>query len=204
MTAGAERVDALLAALRASDGVAARLRAAEVEQDERWAVLAGAATTPLAVELLIEELDASGTVRRFVRRLLLDEHAVDDVVQDSLVSVASSLAGFDGRSKVSTWVHQIVQRRVVDHLRRQRATTPLPADDLAPSARISSVIATRATVQGAVAALPELYREPVVMRDLHGLEYAEIAGRLDRSLGTVKSQIARGRALVAATLGDHR
>lgn len=158
-TADAERVDGLLTALRAGDGVAARRRAAELDQDERWTVLAGAATTPLAVELLVEEVDATGTVRRFVRRLLLDEHAVDDVVQDSLVSVASSVGGFDGRSKVSTWVHQIVQRRVVDHLRRQRATAPLPENDLAPSARISSIRASRATVQDAVAALPERYRE---------------------------------------------
>ena len=56
------------------------------------------------------------------------------------------------------------------------------------------------TVRDAVAALPDLYRAPVVLRDLDGLTYEEIAQRLGRTLGAVKVQISRGRALVAATL----
>jgi RNA polymerase sigma factor (sigma-70 family) len=194
---------ALVQALRDEDGLAARHAAALLAQEHRWQVLAqeSAAGSALAVELLLEELDSSGTVRRFVRRSLLDADAVDDVTQDSLISIASSIGSFRGASKVTTWVHQVVQRRVVDHLRRQRTTVPLPDDDLALSARISSMIATRATVQDAVARLPQLYREPVELRDLHGLEYTAIADRLGRSVGTVKAQISRGRAMVAATIG---
>ncbi|MFC7405278.1 RNA polymerase sigma factor [Georgenia alba] len=155
----------------------------------------------LATELLLEQLDSSGVVKRFVRGALLDEAAVDDVAQDALISVAGSIGSFRGGSKVTTWVHRIVRNRVVDHLRRQRATAPLPADDLGPSERISSMIATRATVREAVASLPDLYREPVTLRDLEGLPYADVAERLGRSLGTVKSQVARGRALLAAAIG---
>src|SRR5690606_29035926 len=99
----------------------------------------------LATELLVERLDASGVVRRFVRAALLDEAAVDDVTQDALISVAGSVHSFAGEAKVTTWVHRIVRHRVVDHLRRQRATSPLPPDDLAPAERMSSLIATRAT-----------------------------------------------------------
>lgn len=156
----------------------------------------------LATELLIERLDESGMVRRFARGALFDDDAIDDVCQDALISVASGIGGFRGESKVGTWVHRIVRNRVVDHLRRQRATSPLPPDDLAPSARISSMIATRATVRDALADLPDLYRAPVTLRDIDGLPYADIAERLDRSLGTVKSQVARGRALVASALQD--
>lgn len=208
----ARLIDALVAAVRAGDPVTARVRAADVEQDARWAALArearastgttsnGAST--LAVEILVEDLDATGTVRHFVRRSLLDADAVDDVAQDTLVSVASSIGTFTGGSKVTTWVHRIAQRRVVDHLRRLRSVDPLPDGDVGPAARISSMIATRVTVRDAVDRLPPLYREPVSLRDLDGLEYAEIARRLDRSVGTVKSQIARGRAIVATSIGD--
>lgn len=153
-----------------------------------------------ATELLVTSLDESGMIRRFVRSALLEESAVDDVCQDSLISVAGSLRSFRGSSKVSTWVHSIVRRRVVDHLRRQRAALPLPEDAQGPAHRMSSMIATRATVQEAVASLPELYREPVTLRDLQGLPYTEVAERLDRNVGTVKAQISRGRALVAAAL----
>lgn len=161
-----------------------------------------AAGSPLATELLVELLDESGVVRRFVRGALLDESAVDDVCQDTLISVATSIHSFTGASKVTTWVHRIVRNRVVDHLRRQRATTVLPDDDVAPGARMSSLIATRATVRDALDALPALYREPVTLRDIEGLPYSAVADRLGRSVGTVKSQVSRGRALVAALLGD--
>ncbi|MGO1306010.1 MAG: RNA polymerase sigma factor, partial [Microbacterium gubbeenense] len=100
-----------------------------------------------------------------------------------------------------SWVHPIVRRRVADHLRRQRETSPLN-EELLPSARMSSMIATRATVQQALADLPDLYRVPVVLRDVHGLSYAEVAERLELSLGTVKSQISRGRAMVAGMLTE--
>ncbi|MFV0427228.1 MAG: RNA polymerase sigma factor, partial [Beutenbergiaceae bacterium] len=159
-------------------------------------------TSPLAVELLVEELDGSGTVRRFVGRSLIDQNAIDDVCQDTLISVARSLPSFAGAAKVSTWVHKIAQRRVTDHLRRQRATVPLPDDDVGPTERISSMIATRETVQAAVSRLPELYREPVRMRDIHDRDYQQIAQVLGRTVGTVKSQISRGRAMVAAMIGE--
>lgn len=157
---------------------------------------------PLAVELLIERLDGSGIVRRFAHAALLDQTAVDDVAQDALISIAGSIGSFGGASKFTTWVHRIVRNRVVDHLRRQRATAPLPPDDLGPAERMSSMIATRATVRDALAALPDHYRAPVTLRDLDGLTYEEIAEHLGRSLGTVKAQISRGRALVAAALRE--
>jgi len=194
-------------ALDGGDLHAAGLAARAARGDDAADVLdvvagrAAAGSAP-ATELLVELLDASGVVRRFVRGALLDEAAVDDVCQDVLVSVATSVRSFAGGSRVTTWVHGIVRHRVVDHLRRQRATAPLPDDDVGPAERMSSLIATRATVRDALAALPDLYREPVTLRDIEGLPYADVAERLGRSVGTVKSQVSRGRALVAAAIGS--
>src|SRR5699024_11787465 len=128
---------------------------------------------------------------------LLDAAAVDDVSQDALISVAESIHRLSGQAKVTTGVHRIRRTRVVDHLRRQRATDPLPPDDLGPAHRMSSMLATRATVREALDALPGLYREPVVLRDLESLTYQEIAERLGSQLGTEQEQIARGGAIVA-------
>lgn len=201
---------ALERALEKNDVDAARRLSREAVDagvvDDALAVLARHARDcpedPLAAETFLETLDATGVVRRFAGGALLDQSAVDDVSQEALISIAASLGSYTGQSKVTTWVHSIVRRRVVDHLRRQRSTAPL-TEELSPAARMSSVIATRATVQQALDALPELYREPVVLRDLQGHSYTEIAERLDRPVGTVKAQINRGRALVAAGLrGD--
>ncbi|HIW47108.1 MAG TPA: RNA polymerase sigma factor [Candidatus Yaniella excrementigallinarum] len=169
--------------------------------DDALALIAHhAKTKPQAVELLVELLDASGTVRRFAGAALLDHTAVDDVGQDALISIADSIDTYNGSSKVTTWVHSIVRRRVVDHLRRQRATVPLDDGDISPAARMSSIIATRATVRDALESLPEIYQTPVVLRDIEGHSYAEIAELLNRAQGTIKAQIARGRAMVAARL----
>ncbi|WP_084485177.1 RNA polymerase sigma factor [Serinicoccus marinus] len=196
---------AVAAAVQAGDDLTARSLLRDTPTaglEHHLQALAGLAAdgSRLATELLLEQLDTSGMVRRFVRSSLLDAAAVDDVCQDTLISVASSIGSFRGSARVSTWVHSIVRRRVVDHLRRQRATAPLPPEQEAPAQRMSSMLATRTTVREALGSLPDLYREPVTLRDVEGLTYAEIAGRLDRNLGTVKAQIARGRALVAGAL----
>lgn len=191
-------------AVAAADATGARLLLRDLPPGDEDALqllaVQAAAGSGLATELLIERLDESGVVRRFARGSLFDDAAIDDVCQDTLISVASGIGGFRGDAKITTWVHRIVRNRVVDHLRRQRATSPLPDDDMAPAARISSMIASRTTVRDALAGLPDLYREPVTLRDMEGLSYAEISERIDRSVGTVKSQVSRGRALVAAAL----
>ncbi|MGO3704033.1 RNA polymerase sigma factor, partial [Microbacterium gubbeenense] len=198
--------DELVRALDDSDARAAsRAAAALVESGEPDMALEAlaerAAGSRAALDALVETLDASRVVHRFAGSMLLDRDAIDDVAQDTLISVVQSIASYRGGGRFTSWVHPIVRRRVADHLRRQRETSPLN-EELLPSARMSSMIATRATVQQALADLPDLYRVPVVLRDVHGLSYAEVAERLELSLGTVKSQISRGRAMVAGMLTE--
>lgn len=203
---GTTRRDELVRALDDADTrSASRAAAALVESDEADVALdilaVRAADSRAALDALVETLDASRVVHRFAGSMLLDRDAIDDVAQDSLISVVRSIASYRGGGKFTSWVHPIVRRRVADHLRQQRATSALD-EELLPSARMSSMIATRASVQQALSDLPELYRLPVILRDVHGLSYAEVAERLELSLGTVKSQVSRGRAMVAGMLTE--
>jgi DNA-directed RNA polymerase specialized sigma24 family protein len=66
--------------------------------------------------------------------------------------------------------------------------------------RISSLIASRDAVRRLLERLPVGYKEAVTLRDVEHLSYAEAASRLRRNVNTVKSQVARGRALLAAML----
>ena len=154
-----------------------------------------------ALDELIESLDRSRTVHRMVGSMLLDRDAVDDVSQEVLISIMGSIGQYRGTGKVSTWLHPIVKRRVVDHLRRQRDSTTLDEAAL-PVQRISSMVASRATIRTAIAQLPEKYQAPLILRDLEQLPVAEIAARLDLPEGTVKAQISRGRAKLEAILGE--
>jgi len=208
--AGGGAAPALENAVAAGDGLAARrivgdlVAAARGEAVvERLAALA-AAGSALAVELLVEVVDELGLARRVVRRFLLDEAAVDDVTQDTLITAAASIGSFRGDAKFTTWLYQVARNRAVDHLRRQRATVPLGDHDLSAAMRMSSLIASREAVRQLLERLPDGYREAVRLRDVERLSYADAAQRLGRNVNTVKSQVARGRALLAAMLDADR
>src|SRR5699024_3343685 len=111
-----ESVETLDQALQDANYITARKLTTELttssELDTVLELLARyAKSQPQATELLVEVLDATGTVRRFAAGALLDQTAVDDVSQDALISIADSVDSYDGRSKVTTWVHTIVRRR---------------------------------------------------------------------------------------------
>ncbi|MBB4935378.1 RNA polymerase sigma-70 factor (ECF subfamily) [Lipingzhangella halophila] len=203
------RLSRLFEALDTGDGTAARRELTEFLADEHTRddvldLLArqGADGSGLAVELLAETVDELGLARRAASRMLVDEAAVDDVAQETLISMATSIHSFRGDSKFTTWLYQVTRRRVVDYLRRQRADIQLDTDEVSPAQRISSMIASRETARQLVDRLPELYRAAVVLRDVERLSYDEVAQRLGRNTNTVKSHVARGRALLARMLGS--
>lgn len=198
----------LVAVVASDDGLNARAVLRELpgsgeEADRALDALAAAAAggSHLAVELLVEQLDERGLARAAVRRFLVDEAAVDDVSQDTLVAAATSIHRFRGDAKLTTWLHQIARYRVTDHLRRQRATVALDEQAHGPALRVSSIIASRHAIAELLNKLPEDYRAAVTLRDVDQLSYAEVAERLDRNVNTVKSHVARGRALLATMLG---
>ncbi|QBI20065.1 sigma-70 family RNA polymerase sigma factor [Egibacter rhizosphaerae] len=199
-------VAGLTDALARGDEGAARRRLAGLRGDSgQWddameQLATRAADDAVALELLVEAIDESGLARRAVARVLVDEAAVEDVAQDVLVGVATSVGSFRGEARFSTWLHALARNRAVDHLRRQRATSPLEAEDVGDAERMSSLIAGRETARQLLSRLPEHYREPVRLRDVERLPYGEIADRLDRNENTVKAHVARGRALLATML----
>jgi RNA polymerase sigma-70 factor (ECF subfamily) len=160
-----------------------------------------------AVEALVWAVDDLGLARSVIRRLLVTDADVDDVAQDVLVAVAETIGRFRGDARFTTWLHQVARFKAIAHLRRKRSAVALPGDGAAPGVdspgdaqRISSIIATRASVGEVLRSLPSEYRDPVVLRDVEGLPYDQLARRLDLNVNTAKSRVARGRALVAARL----
>lgn len=135
-----------------------------------------------------------------------------DASQEALIAIARGLPSFDGRSRATTWMYRVATNACLDELRR-RGRRPDPLPDIGTAVAMTNVATdadTRVDVQAALAHLPVEFRAPVVLRDLCGLDYAEIAEVLDIPPGTVRSRIARGRSTLAGLLGgnqnpsDHR
>jgi RNA polymerase sigma-70 factor (ECF subfamily) len=119
------------------------------------------------------------------------------------------LPKYDGRAAFSTWSYRVATNACLDELRR-RARRPDPGlPDIEPpvvggAPDLDEQVADRLDIDDALTRIPEEFRAPVVLRDLAGLDYAEIAEILDLRPGTVRSRIARGRAHLARLIGGNQ
>jgi RNA polymerase sigma-70 factor, ECF subfamily len=146
-------------------------------------------------------------VRRICGRMLLYPEDAEEAAQDALLLVATKIGQFGGRSRFTTWLHAVASNsarstyRTLKRRAAERLTEDLPA---APDPRTTSVIAgSRLDLLEALEVVgstrPELV-EPLVLRDVQQLEYAEIAELLGIPLGTVKSRIHAARTAVRPLL----
>src|SRR5437879_2627779 len=135
-----------------------------------------------------------------------------DASQEVFVGVFRKAASFRHQSAFTTWLYRLTVNACNDHARRRsRLPQPMEAVDAAPGApqgagsSSSDAIGRaddRIAIAGAIAKLPLEQRTAVVMRDLLGLSYEEIAEATGSAVGTVKSRISRGRAALAGALGE--
>ena len=148
-------------------------------------------------------------VHAVCRRICGPDDALD-ATQEALLSITRGIGRFDGRAAVTTWIHRIATNAALDELRRRKrrpdpiALDPDPHGDALPASALGrpEQVIDRLDIDAALATLPEDFRVAVVLRDVADLDYSEIAAALSIPLGTVRSRIARGRAALAATLGN--
>jgi len=157
-------------------------------------------------------------VHAVCRRITGNASDADDATQEALVAMVRGLPGFARGSRFGTWAYRVAVNACLDELRRRRRrpTPGLPYEgsgtapvDMGLAGRggpdavegaLEDAVADRVDVDAALARLAPEFRAAVVLRDLCGLEYAEIAEILAVPAGTVRSRIARGRAAVAGRL----
>lgn len=135
-------------------------------------------------------------------RLLGNRADALDASQEAFLNVFRKARSFKGEAAFTTWLHRLTVNACHD-LGRKRARSPQPtlpkeivSED--PTLRADESIA----VTEALAALPEDQRTVVILRDLRGLAYQEIAVVTNVPVGTVKSRIARARTALAGLLED--
>ncbi|MDD6882680.1 MAG: sigma-70 family RNA polymerase sigma factor [Eubacteriales bacterium] len=144
-------------------------------------------------------------------RMCGNHEDAQDCLQEAMLRVYRALASFKGQSSFSTWVYRVTMNTCLDELRRRkmRKTTSLdglldsgwsPAEELDTPEHNAIRSEQRRTIERAIAALPEDMRAAIVLRDIQGFSYDDIAGMLDTNVGTIKSRISRGREKLRETL----
>ena len=150
-----------------------------------------------------EELVISHQHRVFgVALRMLDNAAeAEEVAQEAFLRAHRSLAEFRGDAKLSTWLYAIVSRLCLNRLTSADRRVSRPGDEVlfrvadegaSPEARAESG-ELEAALHRAIADLPDERRVVVILRDLEGLAYEEIAQALGLELGTVRSRLHRAR-----------
>jgi RNA polymerase sigma factor (sigma-70 family) len=142
-------------------------------------------------------------------RLTGNDADAQDLVQEVLLRVRRGLATYRPGS-LEAWLSRITTNAFLDETRRRkrRPSEPLPDDPdrvLAGGEDAATAFASATLsddVQGALRALPDEYRAAVVLCDVVGLPYGEIADQLGVPVGTVRSRIHRGRALLRSSLTE--
>lgn len=166
-------------------------------------------------------------VRRYERwvytlalRMVGDRAEAEDLAQEVFLKVYTGLAGFRGASRFSTWLYAIASHQCLDH-RAARDRRPVPFSSLRGSGSASGDppdsaerIADRAPrademlerreaalqVRAALSGLTDDHRLILILREIQGLSYDEIAESLGESVGTVRSRLSRARAALRLRL----
>ncbi|GAA4882298.1 RNA polymerase sigma factor SigE [Serinicoccus chungangensis] len=156
----------------------------------------------------------SPRVYRLAYRLTGDPHEAEDLTQDVFVRVFRSLDSYRPGT-FEGWLHRITTNLFLDKMRRRQrirfdalteelsARLPLRASGTDPE-QVYAMTHLDGDIQQALNALPPQFRAAVVLSDIEGLSYEEVAQTLGIKMGTVRSRIHRGRALLRQSLAHRR
>jgi RNA polymerase sigma-70 factor, ECF subfamily len=177
-----------------------------MKEDEAWLARCIRGEPRACHELVERYSRLAGTI---ILRTLGRHDGVEDLVQETFLRVFRALPEFEGRAKLSTWICTIAQRMALDELRRRRrrpivephgdADAPEAVDPQNIEADTAQAESDQ-IVHRALEALPDKYRLPIVHATIDGLDYETIAAMLDLPIGTIKTNIHRGKIMLREIL----
>ena len=165
------------------------------------------------------------TIYNMILRMLGDRDTAADVAQDTFIAAFRAIQSFRGGSSFRAWLLRIASNQACDHWRRAHRhpvdslDSAIDEDEPHGASLLSTLVTTEQAVnpeefllnqelqeliQKGLQELPLEQRVAVVLCDVQGLSYEEIAASTQTSLGTVRSRIARGRARLRDYLYRHR
>jgi len=144
-------------------------------------------------------------VYNYVLRLTSDKIFAEDLTQEVFLRVFQGLPRFSLRCKFTTWLFQVTKNRVLDELRakERRPIAPVNLDDIPPLEVVDQPVERVETIDAlwrAIESLPVDLKMALLLRDVVGLSYNEIADSLEITLATVKWRIFKAREDVQIAL----
>ncbi len=158
-------------------------------------------------------LEFGPRVYRMARKMVSNESDAEDVTQDVFMQVVRKLPTFRGDSAFPTWLHRVTVNAALAHRRkrsvRDESQVSDPLDDVRDAHRLTRPDDTlldaeeRLLIERAIASLPAMYRDVLVLSDVEGHPNAGIGETLGISVAAVKSRLHRARLLLRDKLAPH-
>ena len=137
-------------------------------------------------------------------RMMGNREDAQDCAQEAMVRIYRAMGSFKGQSALATWIYRITMNTCLDELRRRTARKVTSLDSLVDNGWSPTDTGDTPEEHGlrvekqnalnqAIQSLPDDMRAAIILRDVKGYSYDEIASILDANVGTIKSRISRGR-----------
>lgn len=190
----------------------------DADPDDEALVLRAQAGDPAAFEELVTR--HRGRLFAMIRQMVKNEADAWDLSQEAFIKAWKALPRFEVKARFSTWLYRIAHNTVYDWMRRKRpesgaeindevfgedridpSSLTTPASDRRPDESLE-VDELRVKIEAALARLTPEHREAVLLKDVQGLAYKEIADVMGCSLGTVMSRLFYARKKLQELLKD--
>ncbi|MGA8263621.1 MAG: sigma-70 family RNA polymerase sigma factor [Ignavibacteriaceae bacterium] len=135
-------------------------------------------------------------VRNIIYLTIGNANTVDDLSQDVFITVYKNLVHFRFECQFTTWLYRIAVNKCKDHLRKMKVRNifiPLKESGSEPVYSGGEIKEEKEIVRKAISKLPDKLRIPLLLKDIEGFSYQEIAEFVQCEIGTVKSRIFRAR-----------
>lgn len=140
-------------------------------------------------------------IKYFIFSKVKDEVVAEDLVQETFIKVHTKLNTLKDKDKLKSWLFSIARYTVMDYFRSKKIVYEMTDEDfIFEEQKLEHTEAD--CLHGIIKSLPKKYRDPLFLSDVKGLKQQQIADQLHLPLPTIKSQIQRGRKLIAQGFVD--
>ncbi len=139
----------------------------------------------------------------FISKRIKNPHDAEDILQEVFIKILSKIGTLRDSSKLQSWIYQMTRNAIIDYIRRKKyQELEAEISDIEDETDETAMKEATGWIGYYVDALPENYREAVVLYEMKGQSQKEIAEKMGISYVNVRSRIQRGRQLLKKNLTD--